>query len=99
KRGRPVKRVMSREEVLRASGPTASSAMRVKIGVKKDGRLTAGDAELKFQGGAFPGSLVDMGAMAAFACYELENVCVVGYDVVCNRPKPAPSRAPGPPLA
>ena len=99
KAGRPVKMVMSREEVLRASGPTASSAMRVKIGVRKDGRLTAGDAELKFQGGAFPGSLVDMGAMAAFACYELENVRVVGYDVVCNRPKLAAYRAPSAPIA
>jgi CO/xanthine dehydrogenase Mo-binding subunit len=99
KAGRPVKMVMSREEVFRATGPTASSAMRVKIGIKKDGRLTAGEAELKFQGGAFPGSLVDMGAMAAFACYELENVCVVGYDVVCNRPKLAPYRAPSAPIA
>jgi CO/xanthine dehydrogenase Mo-binding subunit len=99
KAGRPVKMVMSREEVFRATGPTASSAMRVKIGCTKDGRLTAGDAELKFQGGAFPGSLVDMGAMAAFACYALENVRVVGYDVVCNRPKLAPYRAPSAPIA
>ncbi|HKD57527.1 MAG TPA: xanthine dehydrogenase family protein molybdopterin-binding subunit [Hyphomicrobiaceae bacterium] len=99
KAGRPVKMVMSREEVFRATGPTASSAMRVKIGISKDGRLTAGDAELKFQGGAFPGSLVDMGAMAAFACYALENVRVVGYDVVCNRPKLAPYRAPSAPIA
>ena len=99
KAGRPIKMVMSREEVFRATGPTASSAMRVKIGITKDGRLTAGDAELKFQGGAFPGSLVDMGAMAAFACYALENVRVVGYDVVCNRPKLAPYRAPSAPIA
>jgi CO/xanthine dehydrogenase Mo-binding subunit len=99
KAGRPVKMVMSREEVFRASGPTASSAMRVKIGVTKSGRITAGDAELRFQGGAFPGSLVDMGAMAAFACYDLENVRVVGYDVVCNRPKLAAYRAPSAPIA
>jgi len=90
---------MSREEVFRASGPTASSAMRVKIGASRDGRITAADAELKFQGGAFPGSLVDMGAMAAFACYGLENVRVVGYDVVCNRPKLAAYRAPSAPIA
>ena len=99
KAGAPVKMVMSRQEVLRATGPTASSSMRVKIGVKKDGRITAGDAELKFQGGAFPGSLVDMGAMAAFACYDLRNVHVTGYDVVCNRPKLAPYRAPSAPIA
>ena len=76
KSGRPVKLVMSREEVFRATGPTASTAIRVKIGVRKDGRIAAGEAELKFQGGAWPGSLVDMGAMAAFACYDLENVHV-----------------------
>ena len=40
-----------------------------------------------------------MGAMAAFACYELENVRVVGYDVVCNRPKLAAYRAPSAPIA
>jgi CO/xanthine dehydrogenase Mo-binding subunit len=99
KAGLPVKMVMSREEVFRASGPTASSAMRVKVGVRKDGRITAGEAELKFQGGCFPGSLVDMGAMAAFACYDLEHVRVVGYDVVCNRPKLAAYRAPSAPIA
>jgi len=98
KAGAPVKMVMSREEVFRATGPTASSAMRVKIGIKKDGRITAGDAELKFQGGAFGGSLVDMGAMATFACYDLENVRVVGYDVLANRPKLAPYRAPSSPI-
>jgi CO/xanthine dehydrogenase Mo-binding subunit len=99
KSGRPVKLVMSREEVFRATGPTASTAIRVKIGVRKDGRITAGEAELKFQGGAWPGSLVDMGAMAAFACYDLENVHVTAWDVVANRPKLAPYRAPSAPMA
>ena len=94
-----MKLVMSREDVFRATGPTASSAIRVKIGVTKDGRITAGEAELKFQGGAWPGSLVDMGAMAAFACYDLENVSVTGWDVVANRPKLAPYRAPSAPMA
>ena len=97
--GAPVKMVMSREEVFRATGPTASSSIRVKIGITKDGRITAGDAELRFQGGAFPGSLVDMGAMAAFACYDIKHVKVVGYDVVTNRPKLAAYRAPSAPMA
>ncbi|MDJ0935281.1 MAG: xanthine dehydrogenase family protein molybdopterin-binding subunit [Kiloniellales bacterium] len=99
KAGRPVKLVMSRDEVFRASGPTASSAVRVKIGVTKDGRITAGEAELKYQGGAFAGSPVELGAMTAFACYDLEHVKVVGYDVVANRPKQAAYRAPGAPMS
>jgi len=98
KANRPVKIVMSREEVFRASGPTSSSSIRVKIGVTKSGRITGADAEIRFQGGAFAGSPVDLGAMSAFACYDLENVRAVGYDVVTNRPKQAAYRAPGAPM-
>ena len=35
--GRPVKMVMSREEVFRATGPTSGGVIEVKIGAKKDG--------------------------------------------------------------
>jgi CO/xanthine dehydrogenase Mo-binding subunit len=96
--GRPVKMVMSREEVFRATGPTSSSTNRVKIGATKDGRIVAAEAELRYQGGPFAGSPVEWGAMTAFACYDLENVKTIGYDVVCNRPKQAAYRAPGAPM-
>ncbi|MGR3547531.1 MAG: xanthine dehydrogenase family protein molybdopterin-binding subunit, partial [Roseovarius sp.] len=99
KSGRPVKMVMSRSEVLRATGPTASTSIDVKIGMTKEGRITAAFAELRYQGGAYPGSPVDMGAMSAFAPYDLENVKTVGWDVVTNRPKAAAYRAPGAPMA
>ncbi|SFN36386.1 CO or xanthine dehydrogenase, Mo-binding subunit [Roseovarius lutimaris] len=97
--GRPVKMVMSRSEVLRATGPTSSTSIDVKIGMTKDGRITAGFAQLRYQGGAYPGSPVDMGSMSAFAPYDLENVKTVGFDVVTNRPKAAAYRAPGAPMA
>src|SRR3546814_12638834 len=48
--------------------------------------------------GAFPCAPVQPAAMTAFACYDLENVKVVGYDVVSNRPKVAAYRAPGAPI-
>ena len=99
KAGRPVKIVMSREEVFRATGPTSSSHIRVRIGAAKDGRITAGDVELRYQAGAFPGSPVQLGCMTAFAPYHLDNVRAVGYDVVVNRPKCAAYRAPGAPMA
>ena len=99
KSGRPVKMVMSRSEVLRASGPTASTSIDVAIGMTKEGRITAGFAELRYQGGAWPGSPVDMGSMSAFAPYDLENVQTIGWDVVTNRPKAAAYRAPGAPMA
>jgi CO/xanthine dehydrogenase Mo-binding subunit len=99
KSGRPVKMVMTREEVFRASGPTSGAHVRIKIGAKKDGRIVAAEGELKYQAGAFPGSPVQPGCMCAFAPYDLENVKVVGYDVVSNRPKVAAYRAPGGPIA
>ena len=99
KAGRPVKMVMGRAEVFRATGPTASSSIDVRIGMAKDGRITAGFAELRYQGGAYPGSPVDMGSMSAFAPYDLEHVKTVGWDVVTNRPKQAAYRAPGAPMA
>ncbi|MBC7181599.1 MAG: molybdopterin-dependent oxidoreductase, partial [Roseovarius sp.] len=99
KSGRPVKMVMSRSEVLRATGPTASTSIDVRIGMTKEGRITAAFAELRYQGGAYPGSPVDMGSMSAFAPYDLENVKTVGWDVVSNRPKAAAYRAPGAPMA
>ena len=73
KSGRPVKMVMTREEVFRASGPTSGAHVRVKIGARKDGRIVAAEAELKYQAGAFPGSPVQPGCMCAFAPYDLEQ--------------------------
>ena len=97
--GRPVKIVMSREEVFKASGPTSSTSMRVKIGATNDGRLTACEGEFNYQGGAYADSPVQFGAMSAFACYALEHVKTVGYDVAANRPKNVAYRAPGAPMA
>ena len=99
KAGRAVKMTMTREEVFRATGPTSGSVMRVKMGVRKDGRIVAAEGELKYQAGAFPGSPVGPGAMCLFAPYDIENVQTVGYDVVTNRPRAVAYRAPGAPMA
>ena len=99
KTNRPVKIVMSRSEVFRATGPTASTSMDIKIGMKKDGTITAGQGTFRLQGGAFPGAPGGMTAMCAFAPYALKNVHQIGYSVMSNRPKQAAYRAPGSPMA
>ena len=99
KANRPVKLVMSRSEVFRATGPTASASMDIKIGMKKDGTITAADGVFRLQGGAFPGAPMEFTSMCAFACYSLTNVRQTGYDVMSNRPKQAAYRAPGSPMA
>ena len=98
KSGRPVKMVMSREEVFRATGPTSGSVSTVKIGATKDGRIVAAKGTFCLQAGAFPGSPIRGAAGCAFAPYDIPNVHSVGYDVVCNRSKVAAYRAPGAPI-
>jgi CO/xanthine dehydrogenase Mo-binding subunit len=99
KANRPVKLVMSRDEVFRASGPTSSTSIDVKMGAKKDGTITAATAEMRYQGGAFPGTWAMLGCMTAFACYSIKNNRSIGWDVVVNRPKVAAYRAPSAPMA
>ncbi len=97
--GHPVKMVMTRDEVFRATGPTSGAVMDVKLGAKNDGTITAADIVLKYQAGAFAGSPVGAGSMTAVACYNIPNVAITGYDVVTNTPKVAAYRAPGAPIS
>src|SRR5689334_6213075 len=99
KTGRPVKVTMTRDEVFKATGPTSGASMKVKMGVTRDGKITAAEGTFKFQAGAFPGSPVMNACLCAFAPYAIENAHAVGYDVVCNRPKSAAYRAPGSPIS
>ena len=99
KSGRPVKIQMSREDVFRGTGPTSGASVMVKLGAKKDGTIVAAQTVLKFQAGAFAGSPIGPGCMCGFALYDIENIDVLGYDVVSNRPKVAAYRAPGAPIA
>ena len=59
KSGRPVKMVMSREDVFRATGPAGAAKVEIKLGAKKDGTLVAGQARLWFEACGFPGSPCD----------------------------------------
>lgn len=98
KSGRPVKMVMTREEVMRATGPTSGSKSTVRIGAKRDGTIVAGQGTFYLQAGCFPGSPIRGAAGCAFAPYDISNVHSLGYDVVSNRSKVAAYRAPGAPI-
>ena len=99
KANRPVKLVMSREDVFRGSGPASATSIDVRLGATKDGRLVAAYSNLRYSDGAFWGFSGDIGAMVAFACYDIENIKTEGVEVVCNRPKVAAYRAPSAPMA
>ena len=87
--------VMTQAEVFQASGPTAGTVIRVKMGATRNGRITAAQAELTYEAGAYPGSPVDAGAKMMFAPYDIPHGQTEGYDVVLNKPKTGAYRAPG----
>jgi CO/xanthine dehydrogenase Mo-binding subunit len=91
---RPVKITLTRNEVFRATGPVSGTHSRCKMGVTKDGIITAAEAELFFQTGAFTGSAFSNAPQAMFTRYNLKNVKTVSYEVVSNRPKVNSFRAP-----
>ncbi|MSO75507.1 MAG: xanthine dehydrogenase family protein molybdopterin-binding subunit [Alphaproteobacteria bacterium] len=96
--GRPVKMVMSREEIFHATGPTSGSSSTVKIGATKDGKIVAATGVFRLQAGALPGSPIRGATGCAFGPYNIPNVLSQGFDVVSNRSKVAAYRAPGAPI-
>ena len=99
KAGRPVKLVMTRDEVFRATGPGPGTYVKVKVGAKRDGKLAAARVSLAYEAGAFPGSPMTAACMTVLAPYALENVLIEGHDVCVNKPKTTAYRAPGAPPA
>jgi CO/xanthine dehydrogenase Mo-binding subunit len=97
KSGRPVRIVMTRDEVFRASGPAPGTEATIRIGAAADGTLTGAIIEFKNRSGAFPGADVHPAASHALAHYRVPAVRVTGWEVLCNMASTAAYRAPGAP--
>jgi CO/xanthine dehydrogenase Mo-binding subunit len=99
KTGRPVKLQMDRTEVFEGTGPTSGTYIKAKVGATNDGKLTAAEAYLAYEAGAYAGSPVGAGMLCMMAPYEIPAIRIDGYDVLVNKPKTAAYRAPGAPAA
>ena len=97
KSGRPVKMVMDRGDVFRATGPAPGAETRVKLGATRDGRLVAADVECLMDSGAYNGNPAGFPAFLATACYKLSHARSVGRSVYTNKPKIHAYRAPSMP--
>lgn len=97
--GRPVKMVMTREQVLRTAGPGSAFKGWYKIGAKKDGTLTAFEAKIALDSGAFPGAPLH-GAMDTLCThYRIPHIKIDGSAVLTNKPTVRAYRGPGGPQA
>ena len=98
KSGRPVKIVMSREEVFRATGPTSGAVDRSQARRQRRTAASPRPRRPQIPGRRLSGFAGQPGRMCGLAVYDLPNVEAIGYDVLSNRPKTAAYRAPGAPI-
>jgi 4-hydroxybenzoyl-CoA reductase subunit alpha len=87
--GGAVRTVISREETFITHRGRPETDIHLKIGVRKDGRITAVDCQCVQRGGAHSGygvvTILYAGSML-YAIYELNNVRYAGRRVLTNTP-------------
>jgi 4-hydroxybenzoyl-CoA reductase subunit alpha len=98
--GRPVKMVYSRREMFLHGRGRHKQHMRFKIGVKKDGTLTAVDSRIYLDGGAYS----SYGVITAYyagsmipTLYNIPNYRYEGFRVMTNKPACGAMRGHGAP--
>ena len=94
KAGRPVKMVMDRGDVFRATGAAPGAETRVKLGATRDGKLVAADVDCLMDSGAYNGAPAAFPAYMATACYKFTDARSTGRSVYTNKPKIHAYRAP-----
>jgi xanthine dehydrogenase molybdenum-binding subunit len=93
--GLPVRITFSREEVIRATGPATATVSTIKVGARQDGTITAIQARLVYDAGAFPGAPLRSAIRRVFSHYRTPNLKIDAFDVLTNKPHVAAYRAPG----
>jgi CO/xanthine dehydrogenase Mo-binding subunit len=87
-KGRPVKMVLTREEVFTASLVRHPSVIRLKTGVKKDGTLVARETRVIYDTGAYAEkgpTVCEQASTGAVGPYRIPHVKVDGYCVYTNK--------------
>lgn len=93
---RPVKLVLTREEVLQGgSGPAAGAQIDIAVAADDTGRLTGIKGTYRMDAGGLPGLSPSLLMQASAALYQCPNLELTGFDVVTNKPRTEAYRAPG----
>ncbi len=92
--GRPVRYVMTRREELEAGMPAPQVIIRLKTGAKRDGSLTALEAETVLESGAFSGTVLAVSAVFLGSLYKWPAFDIKGSEVLTHKPSVAAYRAP-----
>lgn len=94
--GRPVKMVLTREEVFQGgSGPPAAAWHQIDVAADADGKLTAIKGVYRQDCGGLPGLSPSLVMQASAALYQCPHLHLEGYDIVTNKPRTEAYRGPG----
>ena len=96
---RPVRLIYTRQEDLLAGNPAPQASITVKLGAKRDGTLTAIQARMIVDSGAYPNPLAGFSAFHFAAIYRCPHIDVVCDVVQTNKPGTGAYRAPFGPQA
>jgi CO/xanthine dehydrogenase Mo-binding subunit len=92
---RPVSIVLSRTEEFLTTTPAPQSVFELRAGATRDGRLTALDARIIFDAGAYAGAPVGIAALLLGGAYRVPNLRIRGFEVLTHKPGVGAYRAPG----
>lgn len=93
--GRPVKLVFTRADDLIGATPSPQCVVELKTGMKRDGSLTAIQAKVVYDAGAFPGASAVVGGILIGGYYNFPNLEIEAYEVLTNKVSVGAIRAPG----
>jgi len=99
KLGRPVRLALTRSEDFLAGSPAPGTIIRVKTGARRDGTLTALQATVIVDTGAYPGGTAGIVSLLLGGTYIFPNLLIDAYEVLTNKPGCGAYRAPGAPQA
>ena len=95
--GRPVYFAMNRMEEMISATPAPATRVKIRLGARNDGTLTALDAELAMNCGVFPTSMTGLAGALLGSAYKVPNQRIVGMEVLTHRASTGAYRAPAAP--
>jgi CO/xanthine dehydrogenase Mo-binding subunit len=92
---RPVAAVLTRREDFLATTPAPQSRFDLTLGATRGGRLTALQARVVFDAGAFPGAPLGLACLTLGSYYRVPHFDIRGWEVRTHKQGSGAYRAPG----
>ncbi|HLX58022.1 MAG TPA: xanthine dehydrogenase family protein molybdopterin-binding subunit, partial [Ktedonobacteraceae bacterium] len=94
---RPIRLVYTRQDELLAGNPAPQMMLRITLGAKRNGTLTAIQVRMLLDAGAYPNPLAALSGFHFFGVYRCPNIAVRCDVVETNKPGIGAYRAPAGP--